>query len=566
MILTKIPVKKRNDYYLVITDAHRVGGKVRRRTVKKIGYLSELRKEYDDPIAHFKGVAREMTEKKRETGGVENVKLDFAAAADPSSTFRTGNIVIQKLLSRFSLGRLFRKKRGRTKIKCDLEKVFNFLVVNQILSPSSKLRAFNGQGEFYGAKGIDLHDIYRSLRYIDGISADIQARMFEESRGIAERNVSSVYYDCTNYYFEIEVEDEFRRFGFSKEHRPNPIVQMGLFADADGIPICYDLFAGSKNEQTSMVPLERKLLTKIGGSRLIVCADAGLCSANNKYFNSIGGRDYVFVQSLRKVKGYLDDEIFDPGNRKWVSAGDGFRYFVRPINDDIKVSLAGKGAVSKSHEASIIVTYDRDFDEYLKAIREKRVEKAMSIIKSPSKYNRETSKDGRQYIKDISYDKNGEIVGKRLSLDEEKIRAEEKYDGYYALITSLVDEDPLEVIRINKRRWAIEDCFRVMKSYLKARPVYLSREESIRTHFLINFVSLTVLKIIQKKLRESMPREETTIEKIIASLRMLQATKVTDQIYVNGNVDGLASAICKAFGADMGQKFLRKKYLNGLLD
>ena len=566
MILTKIPVKKKDDYYLVITDAYRVGGKVKRRTVRKVGYLSELKKEYEDPIAHFKEVAREMTEKKKETGGIENVKLDFSTIADPSSSFRTGNLVIQKLLGRFSLDYLFRKKRDETKIRCNLGKVFNFLVVNQILSPSSKLRAFGGQGEFYGIKNICLHDIYRSLQYIDGISTGIQAKVFEESGKIVGRNVSGVYYDCTNYYFEIEVEDEFRKFGFSKEHRPNPIVQMGLFADADGIPVCYDLFAGSRNEQTSMVPLEKKFLSTLSGSNLIVCADAGLCSANNKYFNSVGNRDYVFVQSLKKVKGYLDDEIFDPASKKWVAVGEKFRYFVRPINDDIKVTLAGRGAVSKRHEANIIVTYDRDFDDYLKSVRKKRVEKAMSIIRNPSKYNRETSKDGKQYIKDITYDKDGQIVEKKLFLDEGKIRAEEKYDGYYALITSLVDEDPAKVIRINKKRWAIEDCFRIMKSYLKARPVYLSREESIRTHFLVNFVSLTILKIIQKKLRESMPHEDTTIERIIDSLRMLQATKVTDQIYVNGNVDELALAICNAFDVDLSPKFLRKNYLNSLLN
>lgn len=566
MILTKIPVKKKDDYYLAITDAYRVGGKVKRRTVKKVGYLSELKKEYEDPIAHFKEVAREMTEKKKKTGGIENVKLDFSTIADSSSSFRTGNLIIQKLLGQFSLDYLFRKKREETKIKCNLGKIFNFLVVNQILSPGSKLRAFGGQEGLYGTKNIDLHDIYRSLQYIDGISTGIQAKMFEESGKIVGRNVSSVYYDCTNYYFEIDVEDEFRKFGFSKEHRPNPIVQMGLFADADGIPICYDLFAGSRNEQTSMVPIEKKFLSTMSGSNLIVCADAGLCSANNRYFNSVGNRDYVFVQSLKKVKGYLDDEIFDPSNRKWVAVGEKFRYFVRPINDDIKVKLAGRGAVSKRHEANIIVTYDKDFDDYLKSIRKKRVEKAMAIIRSPSKYDRETSKDGKQYIRDITYDKDGQIVEKKLFLDEGKIRDEEKYDGYYALITSLVDEDPAKVIRINKKRWAIEDCFRIMKSYLKARPVYLSREESIRTHFLVNFVSLTILKIIQKKLRESMPHEDTTIEKIIDSLRMLQATKVTDQIYVNGNVDGLALAICNAFGVDLSPKFLRKKYLNSLLN
>ena len=404
------------------------------------------------------------------------------------------------------------------------------------------------------------------MQYIDDLSVDIQSKIFKESAKIIERNFSTLYYDCTNYYFEIEIEDDFRKFGFSKEHRPNPIVQMGLFTDSDGIPICYDLFAGSKNEQTSMIPLEKKFLKTIQSSNLIVCADAGLCSANNKYFNSIGNRDYVFVQSLKKVKKYLDDEIFSTENNKWITINEKFKYFVRPINDEIKVTILEDDVVTKKHEANIIVTYDKDFDDYLKAVRAKRIEKAKSIIQNPSRYNKETSKDGKQYIKDISYDKNGEIIQKQLSLDEEKIKAEEKYDGYYALITSLINEKPEKIIQINKKRWAIEDCFRVMKSYLKARPVYLSKEASIRTHFLINFVALTILKIIQKKLRESMSHEDTTIEKIINSLRELQITKITEQIYVNGNVDKLADAICEQFKISFNSKFLRKKYLNSLMN
>ena len=566
MILTRIPVKKKDDFYLVITDAYRVDGKVKRRTVKKIGYLSELEKEFNDPIAHFKEVAKQMTEEKKLKGGIENIKIDFSLAADANSNFKTGNFVIQKILNEFSLDYIFRKKKEQSKIKCNLSKIFNFLIINQVLSPSSKLKAFNNQETFYGIKNVDLYDIYRCLQYIDDLSVDIQSKIFKESAKIIERNFSTLYYDCTNYYFEIEIEDDFRKFGFSKEHRPNPIVQMGLFTDSDGIPICYDLFAGSKNEQTSMIPLEKKFLKIIQSSNLIVCADAGLCSANNKYFNSIGNRDYVFVQSLKKVKKYLDDEIFSTENNKWITINEKFKYFVRPINDEIKVTILEDDVVTKKHEANIIVTYDKDFDDYLKAVRAKRIEKAKSIIQNPSRYNKETSKDGKQYIKDISYDKNGEIIQKQLSLDEEKIKAEEKYDGYYALITSLINEKPEKIIQINKKRWAIEDCFRVMKSYLKARPVYLSKEASIRTHFLINFVALTILKIIQKKLRESMSHEDTTIEKIINSLRELQITKITEQIYVNGNVDKLADAICEQFKISFNSKFLRKKYLNSLMN
>lgn len=375
-----------------------------------------------------------------------------------------------------------------------------------------------------------------------------------------------MYYDCTNYYFEIEMEDEFRKFGFFKEHRPNPIVQMGLFCDADEIPVAYDLFKGSQNGQISMVSIEEKMLNNVENSHLIVCADAKLCSANNKYFNSIANRDYIFVQSLKKIKEYLDDEIFDKNNNKWIKVNERFKYFVRPINDKINVTLQGNCSFKKEHEANIIVTYDQDFADYLAIVRENKIEKALNIIKHLYKYNKESSKDGKQYIKEINFDKNGETINKNLVLDVKKIEEEKKYDGYYALITSLVDESPEKVIAINKKRWESEDCFRIMKTNLKARPVYLSREERIKTHFLINFVALIVLKLLQKKLRATLPKEDTTILKILTSLREMEVTKICDRIYVNENISELTKHISELLNMNFDKKFFKQKYLNTLLD
>ena len=537
MILTKIPVKKRNDYYLVITDAHRVGGKVRRRTVKKIGYLSELRKEYDDPIAHFKGVAREMTEKKRGTGGVENVKLDFAAAADPSSTFRTGNIVIQKLLSRFSLGRLFRKKRERTKIKCDLEKVFNFLVVNQILSPSSKLRAFNGQGEFYGAKGIDLHDIYRSLRYIDGISADIQARMFEKSRGIAERNVSSVYYDCTNYYFEIEVEDEFRRFGFSKEHRPNPIVQMGLFIDEDGLPLAMSVNPGNTNEQKTATPLEKRIMRDYRLSRFVYCADAGLGSSSIRRFNSLGDRAYIVTQSLKKLSGKDSELVFRNLSWKYLSDGsdaDFSRY--KSVCEkaasgagltDGEKAVVEKGDVYKDYVSEkgerIIVTFSPKAFAYQRGIFLKQLARAKKMAAGGRMAF--GPNDVRRFVFSYAIDGDGEMLeNEGLGLDGPKADAEREYHGFYAVATNLED-DVREILRINGFRWKIEDSFRVMKTNFKARPVYHQKSERIQAHFLVCFVSLLIFGLLKLKLGS----KEITDGALIGTLRNM-SVKIDDKI------------------------------------
>lgn len=566
MLLTKIPARKKTDYYLTITDAYRENGKVKRRSVMKIGYLSDLKKEYEDPIAHFTEVAKKMTEEKKLTGGFQNVLIDFSQPGEDNKTFKTGSLIIEKMLKTFSLDYTFRKKREESKIKCNIQKIFNFLVVNQILNPSSKLSAYESQENIYGYKNIKLHDVYRSLSYISDLSLQIQNQIYKKSSLFVERNLNTMYYDCTNYYFEIEVEDEFRKYGFSKEHRPNPIVQMGLFADENGIPICFDLFKGSQNEQLSMVPIEKDFLNNKETPHLIICADAGLCSANNKYFNSVQNRDYIFVQSLKKVKQYITDEIFDANNDKWVIVSNKFKYYARPINDEITVKLTENYQFKTKHEANLIITYDQDFANYIKFVREKRIEKALKIIESPSKYDKETAKDGKQYIKKVEFNSNGEIITKNLELDTEKIKEEEKYDGYYALITSLIDEDPTKVISINKKRWEIEDCFRVLKTDLKARPVYLTNEDRIKTHFLINFVALTILKMIQKKLRETLTNEETTISKILEAIREMQIIEMNDTIFVNGNIKNLTKEICKLIGLKLDNKFLKSNYLKTLID
>ena len=558
MILTKIPAKKKNDVYLAITDAYRENGKVKRRTVKKLGYLSELKKEYSDPIAYFKEEAKRMTEEKKKYGGIQNLKIDFSLPAKESAKYKFGNLIISEIIKSFKLDFIFRKEKDNSKLKISLNKIFHYLIAKQIKEPTSKFKSFEDQDKFFGISDINLHDIYRALDYFNKLSSSIQIKIVEQTKEQYSRDFSTMYYDCTNYYFEIDIEDDFRKYGFSKEHRPNPLVQMGLFSDKDGIPLAYDIFKGSKNEQKTMIPIEKEIISHISNAHLIVCADAGLCSANNKYFNNIPGkRDYIFVQSLKKVKDYLDSEIFSNDNKKRIIVNQKFKYYQRPINDKIKVTLFDD-IIEPIHEAKIIVTYDEDFANYLKFIRNKRVEKAKAIIASPSKFNKETSKDGKQYIKNIKYDKNGEIISEVLLLDQEKIDYEEKYDGYYALITSLVDEDPLKIISINKQRWEIEDCFRTLKSYLKARPIYLSKEERINGHFLLNFVALTVLKLMQKKLRENNPKEETTISKIIESLRELEITEIADNIYANGNVSSLGSKIMDLYKLNLNKKFLKK--------
>ena len=298
MILTQIPAKKKNDVYLVITDAYREKGKVKRRTVKKIGYLSELEKEYSDPISHFKEEAKRMAEEKKKYGGIQNLKIDFSLPAKDSVNYKFGNLIINEIIKSFKLEYIFRKERDNSKLRINLNKIFQYLIAKQILEPSSKLKSFEDQERYFGINKLNLHDIYRALGYFNTLSPAIQIKIGEETKATYSRDFSTTYYDCTNYYFEIDIEDDFRKYGFSKEHRPNPLVQMGLFSDKDGIPLAFDIFNGSQNEQKSMIPIEKEIITNITNSHLIVCADAGLCSANNKYFNTIKGKEIIFLFNL----------------------------------------------------------------------------------------------------------------------------------------------------------------------------------------------------------------------------------------------------------------------------
>jgi len=562
MILTKIPAKKKNDTYLAITDAYREDGKVKRRTVKSIGYLSKLKEEYEDPIAYFTEVAKKMTEEKKLTGGTKTIKIDFSKKNEnENNLFNCGSLFIKKVYDSLKLDYIFKKFKDETRIKANLAGVFEFLSLNQIINPSSKLSSYNKKDLYLKKYKFELDELYRSLSYINKIDKTIQAQIYKNSFNLVERDTTKLYYDCTNYYFEIDVEDDFRKFGFSKEHRPNPIVQMGMFIDGSGIPVGYDLFSGNQNEQLSMIPIEKEILKTYKDSKVIICADAGLCSANNKVFNSIEDKNYIFVQSLKKIKSYLNEEIFDEKNNKWIKVNDKFKYYSRNINDKISTNLLTADYTNIVHEAKIIVTYDQDFCDYMRSVREKRIEKALKIIANPRSFSKETSKDGKQYIKSINYDSNGEIINQKLELDENKIAEEAKYDGYYGLITSLIDEDPVKIIQINKQRWAIEDCFRTLKTNLKARPVYLSNEQRIRTLFLVTFTSLVILKILQKLLRKTLPLEDSTMEKIIDSIKEFSITKIDESTYKNNGTSQIINELCKIFDIKLDYEFIKGEYL-----
>jgi len=337
-----------------------------------------------------------------------------------------------------------------------------------------------------------LHDVYRALDVIDDSSDMIQEHLYKNSASLAERDSRILYYDCTNYYFEIEQEDGIRKYGRSKEHRPNPIVQMGLFMDGKGLPLAFSVFPGNESEQPSMKPLEKKIIEDFGLSKFIVCTDAGLASSANRRFNTRG---------VRKVKSHIRDWALDP--KGWHLAGADEEIDISAIDEEAAhehIYYKERWINEDGLEQRIIVSYSVKYRNYLRSVRNRQVERAAARVEKKTAAVHSNQNSPSRFIKEISATETGEVAKeKTLFLDRDRIMNEEKYDGFYAVCTTL--EDPVsEIIDINRRRWEIEESFRIMKTEFEARPVYLSRDGRIRAHFMICFIALLVYRILENRL------------------------------------------------------------------
>ena len=377
---------------------------------------------------------------------------------------------------------------------------------------------------------IDLQHIYRGLEVIANESDAIQSELYKNCADIASRNDKVLYYDCTNYYFELEEADGIKQYGYSKENRPNPIVEMGLFMDGDGIPLSFCIHPGNTNEQTTMKPLEQKIIRDFNHSEFVVCTDAGLSSYANRKFNSIMNRRFITVQSLKTMK--TDDKIWALDSSGWKIPGDSKIYSLEYIkeNPDIfadTVFYKEKWIKEKNLEQRFIVTFSLKYMEYTKSLREKHIQRALKLLDNPSMIDIKRPTDYKRFIDQLEFDDNGAVVeNKAFLLNEQKIKDEALFDGFYAVATNLED-DVEEIIRINSQRWQIEECFRIMKSEFKARPVYLSREDRIEAHFLTCFLALVVYRYVEKKLNE-----KYTCPQILKTLKSMNFMYISGDGYI----------------------------------
>lgn len=511
--------KSKNTTIYYLSKTVRVGDKTTTKTIEKIGTREEIQAKCGDmdPLDWAKQYAAQRT--KEEKAAKQDVIIKYSSSAiikkGEQRSCNIGYLFLQDIYYSLGLDKICHTISEKYKFEYDLNDILSMLVYSRILSPGSKRSSYHHAQTFLEKPKCDLHQIYRGLEVLAKENDYYQSQLYKNSDKIIDRKTGVLYYDCTNYYFEIEEEDDFRKYGVSKEHRPNPIVQMGLFMDADGIPLSFSLFNGNENEQPSMTPLEKKIIKDFDMSKFIVCTDAGLSSTENRRFNDVGNRKFVTTQSVKKLKSFLKDfALADDG---WSLPGSRKKYKLSELDEEKnfeKTFFKERWINENNLEQHLIITYSLKYKKYQETIRERHIERAKRLVDNPSKIKKNKSNDPKRFISQDYATKDGEIADTTLTyLNEDQIANESMYDGFYAVCTNLED-DASTIIKINKRRWEIEECFEIMKSEFKARPVYLSRKDRITAHFMTCFTALIIYRILEKRLGE-----KYTCREIISTLK-----------------------------------------------
>ena len=520
--------KNNKDVY-IYQSFRKANGNPSSRIYKKLGKYNEL-------LQKFSGNEEKMMEWARAEAAKETtlynqqkeqISVTFSQVAriplEEERLFNVGYLFLQQLCSELRFDNICRNIRNRHRFTYDIHAILTDLIYARILAPSSKMSSYSFCHSLLEPPKYSLQNVYRALSVMAEESDYIQEELYRNSNFVHHRNTKILYYDCTNYYFEIEEESGDKKYGKNKEHRPNPIVTMGLFMDADGIPLAFDIFPGNQNEQLTLKPLETKVIKDFDCSEFIFCSDAGLGSVKNRFLNSFGNRSYVITYSLKKMK--QEDREIALNPTQFRSPGSNKMIDLRTLDEtdpEVFHTIYYKEVplVTGSMDETIIVTYSPKYKAYQQKIRGRQVERAMKMIQGPGKCRRgKNQNDPARFIHKTSVTPDGEIADKALyALDEERIREEAMYDGFYAVVTNLED-DPSEIIKINKRRCEIEENFRIMKSDFEARPVYVQRDDRIKAHFLTCYISLLVYRLLEKKLGE-----EFTCNQILETLREMNMT------------------------------------------
>lgn len=504
MRLSKSKSKNAISYYMI--DDVKVGGKRKTVIIENLGTDQELREKYpgQDPEAVCRAYIAQVNQDLKE--GRLTISHTFSnhkqLERDKLQHHRGGYLFLQSIYHELGLPAIAKGIQQKSRFKYSLDEILSRLVYTRVLFPGSKRSSLASAKKFLEPPSYTLEQSYRALDVLAAYSDEIQAAVYKQSRLVLPRNDKVLYYDCTNFYFEIEQEDDFRKYGVSKENRPNPIVQMGLFMDGNGMPLAFEIFPGNQSEQTSLKPAEKRIIRDFELSRFVLCSDAGVASTENRLFNTLGGRAYVVTQSIKKLKSFLKEWALDPLG--WKLEGSQKTYDLREVPDlddpaSQRIYYKERWIKEDDLEQRLIVTFSPRYRLYQQTLRARQLTRAM---KSLDKKKAKRANDPMRFIQETYVTPDGEVADKSVrTLDEKAIEQEAIFDGLYGLATNL--EDPIrEILTITKRRWEIEETFRLMKTDFDARPIHLSREERIRAHFLTCFLALLVYRVLEKKLDE----------------------------------------------------------------
>ncbi len=575
MYLKKSFNKNRNKTQLSFVQGYRIDGKVKHKVIQNLGYLEDYLDKYKDPVAHFQQIAKEWNERQEAPETIE-VKLSEKLPDQCSNRKNLGYAIIKLVYAKLQIREFFQNKQRQLPVEYNLNSIFSLLTFNRFLYPSSKKNAYETKDRFFDHFNFSLDDVYRALGYFSRYSQELQKHLHARVSSLIGRDSEKAYYDVTNYYFEIPYEDEDsldterkvkRKNGPSKEHRKDPIIQMGLLMDPNGIPMAFHTFSGNESEKTNMLPAIQRVKRDYGIGRIIVVADRGLNTSDNTSVlsgtNASDGKNndgYVYGQSIRGA---------DAKFKKWVLEPDGYITTMEKNKDGEEVPFKHKSRlyakeITKKDSKGVrrlkmtiyqkqMVYYSEKYAKKQKYEREKAVAKAKDLIKNPAKYTKATSYGCTAYINNISFSKDtGEIVeGKELSINEEKIAEEALYDGYYSIVTSEKGLSDKEIRSIYKGLWEIEESFKIIKSEFKTRPVFVSTEEHIQAHFLICFVTLVIMRVL-----EQLIGKRHSVRQIRNSLAGYSCSYLDQNYYLFDYRDDVILTMEKTFGLDLSKKIM----------
>lgn len=530
----------------------------RQKTMLKVGYLDEMEKHYDDPIAHFEAVAKQMDEERKESKSMTvTLDLDEQLVRREANRKNYGHVVFSKIYHELKIDVFLKNARRHKGFKFNTDSIMRLLVFSRLLHPGSKRAAVLIKDRFFESFKFNLDNVYDALDHFDEQADALQKHLHTIVTDLYGRETDIVYYDVTNYYFEIDKQDDLRKKGPSKENRKDPLVQMGLLLDKVGLPISYRIFPGNTHDSQTLMPMLAKVKKSYGVKRIIVVADKGLNSGDNIAFNTVLGDGYIYSKSVRGASADF---------KKWVLDAEGYcnlsdKYKLKSkIVPDAEISITKEIVGTKKKkmkfklEQKWVAFYSEKYAIRARHKRNEAIAKAIKMIKNPAKYRRNFDYGAAAYIENIKIDKEtGEItnINDKLVLNKERIAEEEKYDGYYAIVTSELDDTDEHIVELYQGLWRIEDTFKVTKSVLETRPIFLRTLAHINAHFLICFVALLIGRIVEMLLGG-----KYTFEKIADTLRSVSASHLGQNLWLFDYADGITDDMNAAFGTDFGRKLM----------